>query len=44
VNIVERGAVERLRSAVMREYPARTGRDAAVYAVEVVDGASEVGL
>jgi galactokinase len=44
VNIVERGAVERLRSAVVREYPARTGRDAAVYAVEVVDGASEVGV
>ncbi len=42
VNVVERGAVERLRSAILREYPARTGRDAAVYAVEVVDGASEV--
>ena len=42
VNIVERGAVDRLRSAILREYPARAGRDAAVYAVEAVDGAREV--
>jgi galactokinase len=42
VNIVERGAVERLRDAVMREYPARAGRDAAVYEVKAVDGAGEV--
>jgi galactokinase len=42
VNLVEREAVERLRSAVMSHYPARRGRDAAVYAVEAVDGAHEV--
>ncbi|MDQ4036427.1 MAG: galactokinase [Chloroflexota bacterium] len=42
VNIVERGAVESLRSAILRQYPSRTGRDAAVYAVEAVDGACEV--
>ena len=42
VNVVEREAVERLRSAVMSRYPARRGRDAAVYAVEAVDGAHEV--
>ena len=42
VNVVEREAVERLRSAVMSQYPARSGRDAAVYAVEAVDGAREV--
>jgi galactokinase len=42
VNIVEVGAVERFREAVMREYPARTGQDAAVYEVKAVDGAGEV--
>ena len=42
VNIVERDAVDRLRQAVMRDYPARTGREAAVYAVEAVDGAGAV--
>jgi galactokinase len=44
VNIVERGAVERLRDAVTTQFPARTGRAPAVYVVEAVDGAGEVAL
>jgi galactokinase len=42
VNIVERGAVEQLREAVEREYPARTGREPAIYLLEATDGAGEV--
>ncbi len=42
VNVVERGAVARLRNSILREYPALTGRASAVYAVEAVDGAREV--
>jgi len=43
VNIVERGAVERLSERVRSWYPARTGMAPRVYAVEVVDGAGFVG-
>jgi galactokinase len=42
VNLVERGAVDRLRAAVEREYPPHSGRDAGVYVVDVVEGAGEV--
>ena len=42
VNIVERGAVERLRHAVEREYPARTGRQPAIYVLAATGGAGEV--
>ena len=42
VNLVERGAVDRLRAAIDGEFPTRTGRDAAVYVVDVVGGAGEV--
>jgi galactokinase len=44
VNIVERDAVEPLREAVEREYPARSGRQPAVYVVEASEGAGEVTL
>jgi galactokinase len=39
VNLVERGAVERLTERVRSWYPARTGMNPRVYAVEAVDGA-----
>jgi galactokinase len=39
VNLVERDAVPRLREAVMREYPRRTGLQPRVFAVEPADGA-----
>ena len=42
VNLVRREAVEALREAVAREYPERTGRRAAVYVVEPVEGAGQV--
>lgn len=42
VNLVARDAVDRLREAVEREYPARTGRRARVLAVEPADGAGRV--
>jgi galactokinase len=42
VNIVARDAVDRLREAVDREYPARTGRQPRVFAVEPADGAGPV--
>jgi galactokinase len=42
VNLVAREAVDRLREAVEREYPARTGRRARVLAVEPADGAGRV--
>jgi galactokinase len=42
VNLVERDAVGGLREAIQREYPARTGRQPAVYAVEAAAGAGEV--
>jgi galactokinase len=40
VNLVERGAVDRLRVAIEREYQPRTGRVAQVLEVAAVDGAS----
>lgn len=43
VNLVARDAVDRLREAVEREYPPRTGRQARVFAVEPADGAGRVG-
>ena len=39
VNLVERGAVERLTERLKSWYPARTGMNPRVYAVEAVDGA-----
>jgi galactokinase len=42
VNLVAREAVGRLREAIEREYPARTGRRARVLAVEPADGAGPV--
>jgi len=42
VNLVERGAVERLTERVKSWYPARTGMNPRVYAVEAVDGAGYV--
>jgi galactokinase len=42
VNLVARDAVDRLREAVDREYPTRTGRKARVFAVEPADGAGRV--
>ena len=44
VNLVERDAVERLREAVTREYPARTGRQPRVYVVAAADGAGLMAL
>jgi galactokinase len=42
VTLAARDAIEELRAAVAREYPARTGREAAVYDVAIVDGAGTV--
>ncbi|MCU0483622.1 MAG: galactokinase, partial [Chloroflexi bacterium] len=42
VNLVERGAVERLSERVKAWYPARTGMNPRVYAVEAVEGAGFV--
>jgi galactokinase len=42
VSLAARDVVEELRSAVAREYPARTGGQAAVYEVAIVDGAGTV--
>jgi len=39
INLVERGAEEALRAAVMSEYPARTGLTPKVHVVNAVDGA-----
>jgi galactokinase len=39
VNLVRRDAVGALRSAIEREYPERTGREARVFAVTTADGA-----
>jgi len=39
VALVERGAEQRLRDAVLREYPARTGLTPRVFTVEPVGGA-----
>ena len=39
VAFVERDSTERLRQAVLREYPARTGLIPRVFAVEAADGA-----
>jgi galactokinase len=39
VNVVARDAVDSLRAAVARDYPARTGLEARVFVVEPVDGA-----
>ncbi len=44
VNLVLDEAVPALQAAVAREYPARTGLDARVYPVAVVDGAGPLGL
>jgi galactokinase len=43
VNLVERDAVARLREAVEREYPRRTGLQPRVFAVEPCDGAGVLG-
>ncbi len=42
VNIVARGAVDRAREAVAREYPRRAGLEAGFYVVDPVDGAGPV--
>ena len=42
VALVERGAEERLRTAILAQYPPRTGLSPRVFAVEVVDGAGLV--
>jgi galactokinase len=42
INVVERGAVERLTERVKSWYPARTGMNPRVYAVEAVEGAGYV--
>jgi galactokinase len=42
INLVARSAVERLREAVMLQYPRRTGLLPRVFAVEPVDGAGPV--
>ena len=42
VNLVQWDAVERLRAAVEREYPDRTGRMPATYVLEATGGAGEV--
>ncbi len=39
INLVRRGAVERFRDAVLREYPARTGLTPRVFVVEASAGA-----
>ena len=38
VNLVRPGAVERLATAIARDYPARTGRQATVMPVSIADG------
>ncbi|MFN2483574.1 MAG: galactokinase [Candidatus Limnocylindria bacterium] len=43
VNLVARGSVDALATAVARDYPARTGLEGAVYEVEPVSGAEVVG-
>jgi galactokinase len=42
VNLVERGSVDVLRERVLAEYPARTGLQPRVYAVDAVAGAGPV--
>jgi galactokinase len=42
VNLVEADAVERLRDAVERDYPRRTGRRPMVFAVQAADGAGRL--
>jgi galactokinase len=42
ISLVARDAIEELRSAVEGEYPRRTGREAAFYVVDAVDGAGPV--
>ena len=42
VNLVRRDAVDALRQAVEREYPAHVGHEAAVYVVDPVEGAGQV--
>jgi galactokinase len=42
INLVERGAVSALRTAVEARYQARTGLVPRVYAVDAVDGAGIV--
>jgi galactokinase len=42
VNLVEEASVDRLREAVEREYPARTGREPRVYVVQAAAGAGMV--
>jgi galactokinase len=42
VNLVDRDAAPRLREAVMREYPRRTGLQPRVFAVEPADGAGPI--
>jgi galactokinase len=42
VNLVRDDAVERLRAAIVEEYPARTGLTAGFHVVSAVDGAGEV--
>jgi galactokinase len=44
VNLVEHGAEEALRDAVLAEYQNRTGLEPRVYIVAAVDGAGEVDL
>ena len=43
VNLVHEDAVERLRSAILAEYPGRTGRTPMVMEVRAADGARRVG-
>ncbi len=43
IAFVERDATDRLRDAVLREYPARTGLTPRVFAVETADGAGFLG-
>jgi len=44
VNLVEQGAEEALRDAVLAQYQKRTGLDPSVYVVAAVDGAGEIKL
>ncbi len=43
INLVRRDAVDALRDAVLRDYPARTGLTPRVFAVEASDGARRLG-
>jgi galactokinase len=43
VNLVESDAVDGLRTAIERDYPARTGLTPVVYAVRAAEGAGLVG-